>query len=207
MALNQVRVGNTPGTASSGVGAPVDMRAGNMNDIIMSQLHGRYYEAAYRRSLFVIANQAAVATTEALTTTWTGLLVGNPTTNTANNLVLLGFGYAQTVVASAATTIGIMTGTGATVTASLTPRNCYVGGASTNALSNAGQTLPGTPVLERVFASVGTLATTGYGTQPMSYFPLDGSLILPAGAFVANYSTAANTAAWLFFFLFEEVPA
>ena len=203
--LVQKQVGSIATTASLASGTQVTGRAGNMGEDIFSELHGRFYEATYRRSMFVIANQAAVATSAALTTTWTGLLVGNPTTSTVN-LVMLGFGYANTAVPSAATTLGIMTGTGASVTASLTPRNRYVGGAAANALSNAGQTLPGTPVLEQVFASVGTLAVTGYTILGSNWIWLDGSLVLPPGTFVATYSTAANTAAWIFSFLWEEVP-
>jgi hypothetical protein len=203
--LIQGQVGPISVTSSIAAGVQAPIRQGNMGEQIVSELHGRYYEPVYRRSVFTIANQAAVAVTAAMATTWTGLLVGNPTTSTVN-LAILGFGYTTTVAVPTATSIGLMTGVGATVTASLTPRNRYVGGASAQALANAGQTLPGTPVLEQVFGNAGTLATTGYGVQPGTWIDLGGSLILPPGAFVASYSFAATTAAWIFSFLWEEVP-
>lgn len=205
MAVFQGQVGPLATNVSLSPGTQPVMRLGNMGEQIISELHGRYYEATKQRSMFTIANQAAVATSAALATAWTGLLIGNPTTSTVN-LVVNKFGYAQTAVASAATTIGLMTGVGATVTTSLTPRNRFVGGAAGQGLSNAGQTLPGTPVLETIITSVGTLATTGYATSAMNIVDLEGSIILPPGAFLATYSTAANTAAWIFSFAWEEVP-
>lgn len=202
--LIQNQVGPIATTASIASGTQVTNRAGNMGEAIVSELHGRYYEQTYRRGMFVIANQAAVTTTAALNTTYTGLVLGNPTTSTVN-LVLQSFGCAQFAVGAAAA-VGIMTGTGASVTASLTPRNRYVGGAAAQALSNAGQTLPGTPVLEQVFGSIGSLATTGYGLQQAIYVDLAGSLILPPGAFVAAYTTIVTTSALIFSFSWEEIP-
>lgn len=202
--LIQNQVGPIATTSSIAAGTQVTNRAGNMGEAIFSELHGKYYEQTYRRGMFVIANQAVVTTSAALTTTWTGLLIGNPTTSTVN-LVLQSFCCAQVAVGAAAA-VGLMTGTGATVTASLTPRNRYVGGAAASALSNAGQTLPGTPVLEQVFGSVGSLATTGYALQNGLYIDLAGSMILPPGAFVATYTTVATTSSLIFGFCWEEVP-
>lgn len=200
----QGQVGPVATTSSIAPGTQTVLRQGNLGDAIVSELHGRYYETTYRRNMFVIANQAAVTTSAALTTTFTGLVLGNPTTSTVN-LVVTKFCVAQFAVGAAAA-VGIMTGTGATVTASLTPRNRYVGGASAQALANAGQTLPGTPVLEQVFGSIGSLATTGYGLQPAIVVDLEGSLILPPGAFVASYTTIATTTALIFSFMWEEIP-
>lgn len=202
--LIQAQVGPVATSASLGPSATPVIRLGNMGDTIVSELHGRYYEQTYRSGMFVIANQAVVTTSAALTTTFTGLVLGNPTTSTVN-LVIQSFGCAQVAVGAAAA-VGIMTGTGATVTASLTPRNRKVGGAAGQALANAGQTLPGTPVLEQVFGSVGSLATTGYALQGAIYVDLAGSLILPPGAFVASYTTIATTSALIFSFSYEEVP-
>ena len=180
------------------------LRIDRTGAVITSLIHGDMFEAANNETLFVVANQAAVATTAAMATTWTGLLVGNPTTS-SKDLVMRGFGYANTVAVPTATVIGLMTGTGATATASLTPRNRKVGASGASAaVANAAQTLPGTPVLEQVFSSAGTVATTGQGS-PMTWVKLDGSMILTPGAFVATYSFAANTAAWIFAFLWEEV--
>jgi len=61
-------------------------------------------------------------------------------------------------------------------------------------------------VLEQVFGQVGTGATTVPLVAQVNEIDLDGSLILPPGAFVAVYSFAANTACALLSFLWEEVP-
>lgn len=198
------RVGEVSPTSSQSSNTVVDFPFDNTGSPLVSELHGRYYSTTYRRHNYVIANQAVVTTTAALATTWTGLLVGNPTTSTVN-LVINYFTCAQVAVGAAAA-VGIMTGTGASVTASLTPRNRYVGGAASQAFSNAGQTLPGTPVLEQVFGSIGSLATTGYGLQNGIYVDLGGSLILPPGAFVATYTTIATTSSLIFSFGWEEIP-
>lgn len=200
----QNQVGTLVSTTSLSDGSQVVSRAGKLGDLIVSELQGRFYEQTYRRNTFIVSNQAVVSSSAALTTTFTGLLVGNPTTSLVN-LVLLKAGCAQVAVGAAAA-VGIMTGTGASVTASLTPRNRYVGGASANALSNAGQTLPGTPVLEQVYGTIGSLATTGYGLQQAPWVDLDGSLILPPGAFAASYTTVATTSALIFYFMWCEVP-
>jgi len=195
MANINLIVGPPAGGANTDNASPI-ARAGRQNEAIVSELHGKYYEQTFRRNVFAVANQAVVTTSAALTTTWTGLLIGNPTTSLVN-LVLLQFGCQQVAVGAAAA-VGIMTGTGASVTASLTPRNRYIGGASANALSNAGQTLPGTPVLEQVFGSIGSLATTGYALQNGIFIDLGGSLVIPPGGFVASYTTIATTSALIF---------
>lgn len=166
---------------------------------------GKYSEAASKQRIFVVANQAAVAITAAMATTYTGLVVGNPTTSNVN-LVVLKFGFASTVAVPTATVIGLMTGTGASVASALTPRNRYVGGVSSVAWAEDSCTLPGTPVLEQVFASAWTAATTAGSVYSKADIDLDGSLVLPPGAFVAAYSTAANTAAWIFSLMWEEIP-
>lgn len=190
---------------SQQAGADIPLRAGGLGDQIVSQLQPRYYEQTVRGNRFVVANQAAVTTTAALATTYTGLVVGNPSTSTVN-LVFDKFCCAQFAV-GAAGAVGIMTGTIGTntITDTLVPRNRKVGGVRSVATANAGQTIS-TPVLEQVFGSLGSLATTGYGLQPGIVVDLEGSLILPPGYFVAAYTTVVTTSALIFSFEWTEVP-
>lgn len=204
--LTQGQIGPITSTASISQGIQAPLRQGNMGDLVMSELHGRYYEAAYRRSIFVVANQAAVALTAGMATAYTGLCVGNPTSSTVN-LVMLKASWAFTVtLPTAFTVMGLMTGVGASLTASLTPRNGYVGGASAQALATGGQTLPGTPVLERILNSQGVLAVASQGVNSVQERDLEGSMVLPPGAFVAFYSLAVNTACFIGSLMWEEVP-
>lgn len=182
----------------------VAARMGRQGDQLVSGLHGKLFEQALRGNLFSVANQAAVTTTAALATTYTGLVVGNPA-GSGVNLAVAKFQCAQFAV-GAAGAVGIMTGPSTTaITDTLVPRNAKVGGARSLAVANAGQTI-GTPVLERIFGEVGSLATTGYGLQQGIDADLDGSLIIPPGCFMAAYTTVVTTSALLFGFMWEEVP-
>ncbi len=205
MPLGTAIVASGAQSTSQTIGQTIPNRAGNLADLIVSQLQPRYYEQTYRGNHFVIANQAAVTTTAALATTYTGLVLGNPATSTVN-VVIDKFCCAQFAV-GAAGAVGIMTGTTGTntITDTLVPRNRKVGGARSQATSNAGQTIS-TPVLEQVFGSLGSVATTGYGLQPGIVVDLEGSLILPPGFFVAAYTTVVTTTALIFGFSFSEVP-
>lgn len=205
MPLGTAIVASGAQNTSQTIGNTVPNRAGQLGDLIISQLQPRYYEQTYRGNRFVIANQAAVTTTAALATTYTGLVLGNPSTSTVN-VVIDKFCCAQFAV-GAAGAVGIMTGTIGTntITDTLVPRNRKVGGVRSVAVANAGQTIS-TPVLEQVFGSVGSLATTGYGLTPGVVVDLEGSLIIPPGFFVAAYTTVVTTSALIFGFEFTEVP-
>lgn len=200
MALSELQVGalSVSGTAKTVA------RAGQQGDLIVSELHGRYYEQVYRGNMYSVCTQGTgITTTAALATTFTGLAIGNPSTSGVN-LVLNKFTCAQFAVGAAAT-IGIMGGAGA-VAASLTPQNRSIGAvASSKATASAGATIS-TPVLIATFGEVGSLATTGYGLQAGIAVDLEGSIIIPPGSFVASYTAIATTSALQFSFSWEEVP-
>lgn len=204
MPLGTAIVGQGASNTSLTMGTTQPNRAGQLADLIVSQLHGRKYEGAYRGNRFSVANQAAVTTTAALATTFTGLVVGNPSTSPVN-LVIEHFASSQFAV-GAAGAIGVMGGASTTaITGTLTVQNRKMGGGAGYGVASAGQTI-GTPVLLDVFGSIGSLATTGYGTQQGIYVDLDGSLIVPPGYFVASYTTVVTTSALIFKFGWEEVP-
>jgi hypothetical protein len=185
----QGKVGAGASGQSHSDGLNLDIRQGAMGDVIISQLHGRFSETTNRKNMFAIANQGGVTHSAALTTTFVGICVGNPSTSTVN-LHMLGFGWSLLVACAATASIGIMTGLG-TITGALTPRNRYVGQPAGQGLATGGMTLPGTPVLEQVFGQV----------------DLGGSLILPPGTFVASYmTTAPGASGFIGSFLWEEVP-
>lgn len=189
---------------SKGVFAPA--RLGTEGGLALDS-HGKYYEAVKAGRVFVAANQAAVAVTAAMATTYTGLVVENPTTS-GKDLVMLRFGYSSTVVIpTALTVIGIMTGLDAgDAAAAITPRNCYVGGPASIATVDNACTLTGTPVLHEVYGQMNKGADSTTVGGPATLIDLDGSLIIPPGYYVAAYSFAANTAAMIFSFMWEEVP-
>lgn len=192
-------VGN-PVAAASGSNAL--LRMGAQSDLINSNLHGVYYEQAYRGNIFRIANQAAVSTTAALATTWTGLAISNPAGSGVNAVINL-FTCAQ-FAAGTAGAIGIMTGSGAAA-GSLVPKNAIIGGPTGKVTASAGATIA-TPVLDIVVGNLGSVATTGYGLSSAISFDMEGSIIVPPGFYAASYTTAATTTALIFGFQWEEIP-
>jgi len=105
------------------------------------------------------------------------------------------------------TVIGIMTGAGTSgIASAITPRNRLMGGRAAQGIVDDGATLPGTPVLEQVFAQGHTVATTAQAVGNVTDIDLDGSLIVTPGNFVAVYSFAACTASFIGSFMWEEVP-
>ena len=65
----------------------------------------------------------------------------------------------------------------------------------------------GTPVLHRVYGSVGSLATSGYGMGPGIQVNLDGSIFVQPGYAILSYASAALTSALIMHFMWEEIAA
>lgn len=212
----QGQVGALSTSSSLPSGQQAIARLGNMGDVIMSELHGRYYEATYRKSMFTGATQAviATATSAGLTTSVTGLpVLYNPIGNTYN-VVLTKIGYSFLIAQpSAASIIGIATGYNATTAVSgtltsVSPKNRFLNGPAPTAAMyfSAAITLPTTPTLDVVLGYVGTGAITTNTNVP-SLFDLEGSIILPPGGFAQLYTSAASaTSSLLCSFQWEEVP-
>jgi hypothetical protein len=181
-----------------------------MGDQIITGLHGAYYEANYRRTLF---NGGVVGqvTTAGLATTYTGLCLSNPINSTVN-LVLVQAGYGFIVAFAAGSLIGLMTGynsgTNVTHTTPVTPRSQYFGvGASGTGLLDSSATLPTAPTVNTIFGSGLTGAITTVPHIGPTFIELKGSIILPPGAYCAFYtSTVSGAAAGGFSFTWEEVP-
>lgn len=181
----------------------VTPRADRQGGALTSNLHGFYAEQVARGNVWGVSNQAAVTTTAALATTFTGLAVANPATS-GKNLVMLRYSVAQFAVGAAAA-IGIMTFAGAAAGAlSVRNRLTQVVGSSVTTAS-AGATIA-TPVLEAAYGNVGSLATTGYGLTPGIVVQLDGEIIIAPGFGIASFTSIATTTALLFGFVWEEVP-
>lgn len=212
----QGQVGALSTSSSLPAGQQSTIRLGNMGDLIKSDLHGRYYEATYRKSVFTGATQAviATATSAGLTTSVAGLpVLYNPIGN-VYNVVLLRVGYSFLLAQpSAASIIGIATGynptTGLSGTlTSVAPKNRFLGGPAPTAFMyfSASITLPTAPTLDAVIGYVGTGAITTNTNVP-STFDVEGSLILPPGGYAQLYTSAASAASSLLCsFQWEEVP-
>ena len=194
----ELEIRNKSGSLSS-------LGAGYDGGLLVSQAGGKYAEAARAGRLFSVANQAAVATTANLNTTWTGLGVCNPT-GSSKLLIIHEFAWALSVVGPADGVLGLMTSSDTGFADSLTAKCAMNGAGSSVAYCDAGATIA-TPILERVVSTYGTGAVTTWQGAGPQVCKIDGSIILPAGRSVMTYTFTATTAAFIFSFLWEEVDA
>jgi hypothetical protein len=199
-----------PQNASSlAAGTNPTVRQGQLGDVIVSELHGRYYETAYRKALFTGYNTAGTVTTVGLATTYTGFVLANPVQSQVN-LVINKVGLSFTVAFAAAAAVGIMTGQSFTafsgVATNAAVKSAFVGAPAGSGVCYSGATLPATPTIHTILYTGLTGAITTTPGFP-SLFDLEGSIILPPGGFAAVYTSTVSGAASLFASMtWEEVP-
>lgn len=187
-------------------GSNVPTEGDQYNQLITLAQGGRLQRACEEGRLFSVANQAAVATTAALTATWTGLGICNIAAST-KNVILHEFGWSLSLAGPAAGSVGLMSSDTTGFAAALTTKNCLGGeAASTVVWADDGATIA-TPILERVVGSYGTAATTAFQTMGPFTYNFDGGYILAPGRSIMTYTTTACTAAFSFHFVWEEVDA
>jgi hypothetical protein len=208
----QGQVGAPAGTNAPG--ATPAVRQGQLGDVILSGLHGRYYETTYRKNMFSGVLTTGTTTSAGLATSFTGLMLYNPPNSTVN-VVVNKVGYAFLVAFTAAASVGIMTaqtmtplGTFSTSNTAIKPN--FVGGGVGQAVMYSSATIasaaPGLPGIQTILMSGLTGAIT---TIPaiQEFFDLEGSIILPPGAYAATYtSTASGTNSTFASFQWEEIP-
>lgn len=201
------RVGPVPG----GTGTAVPFTADITGAQRITHAHPRYFDPVSRRAVFSGAIVGQV-TTVGLATTYTGLVLSNPPGSPVN-LVVHKVGYAFIVAFAAGSVIGLMTGfnagTEVTHTTPVTPRNQFFVGASAGGYGklDSAATLPTAPTLNTILGSGLTGAITTAPHIPGGLVDLEGSIILPAGAYCALYtSTASGAAGGAFSFAWEEIP-
>jgi len=187
------------GKTRASIALPPLMESGG--ELVVQQGAGKYADLVRQGSVYVISNQAAVTTTAVLTSTYTGLGLGNPL-NSGVNLEILTAGFVQHAVAAAGF-VALITNT-QVIAASLVPKNRLTGvvGGS-GAVASASFSLTGTAVVETLIGSTGSLATTGWGNLPAPTIDLGGSLILVPGNAVSFYTSVITTTALVFSFMFN----
>ena len=199
-----------PSLTSIQPGTTPTLRQGQLGEAVVQELHGRYYETAYRRNMFFAATQAGVTTSAGLATATTGLVLTNPTTSTVN-CVLNKVGYTVNAVPAATMVIGLAFNTSTTAvtqTTAITPRNCFLGGAAPQGLVASSVTLPTAGIISHIFGKVDFIATPAnlYATT-MTLVDLEGSIVMPPGSYVHIYTSTASAATSFFgSFQWEEVP-
>lgn len=192
------------GPQQNGDSGVVALRGGKLGDLIVSQLHGEYYEQAVRGNLFSGANQAAQAVSAALATTYTGLCLYNPV-GSGKNLVPLKAKYALSLAPAAVATLGLIGGFAATggvtaLTSEVVPTQNIIGGPrGVGKLLNQATIVTPTWLAHHVD---GFTAAAFPGPAPV--WDLEGLFIVPPGGFIAIGALTAVTG--LGMWVWEEVP-
>lgn len=208
--LIQQSVGPPTTTSSLSPNSQPNLRGGNMGDTIVSELQARYYEGTYRRSRFCAANSVGVTTTVGVATTYVGICLSNTPGNTVN-LVLDKVGFSFLVAWTAAASIGLMTGFNATTAVThstpLTPKSSFISGTAGVGLVDSSATLPTAPTVDHIFGTGLTAAITTAPGLITSLIDLEGSIILPPGAYAAIFtSTASGASSFWGSMSWSEVP-
>lgn len=209
--LIQGQVGQ-PAIRSISPGSNPVMRQGQQSDIIVSELHGRYYETTYNRNMYTATLTSGTTTSAALSTTFTGLLLLNPN-NSQVNFVINKVGMSFLVAFTAAAAIGIQTGNQSTAllssltTTNTQTRNNFLGAPnSTVGLTYSAATTTA-PSLLQLYGTGLTGAITTVPQIPGFFVDLEGSVIVPPGSWIATYtSTASGASGMLASISYEEVP-
>lgn len=169
-------------------------------------VHGELFAAAKAGRLFRVGNQAAVATSTTLNTTWTGLGISNPTSNT-KLFVIRRFSWALTVVGAAAGALSLVITTHAVgaFTGGPTPVNPYTGvaGGSTALVDDGATVVAGTIVAPITTYGTGAITTwQGAGYQCAN---IDGGICVYPGKCLITDTTTAVSAGFIFGLVWEEV--
>lgn len=172
--------------------------------LAVSNVGGKYAEAALAGRLFCAAMQTPTTTSTTLNTTFVGLGLCNPA-NSGKLLVIHEFSYAATAALTAETLLALATTTATGFAADITPRCCRNGFASSVAIVDKEATIDA-PVIERIIATLGQGAdTTQLGGRPPNVVQLEGSIILAPGRAVVTDTTVATGAVMQFGYLWEEI--
>jgi hypothetical protein len=185
-----------PGSVA--VGSNPTQLFGKQADALGSELHGKYYTAAYNGRLFT-ASAAAVTIPVIASSLVSVFTLWNPP-GSGINMELAETSVSVVLASTVVDTVGWYYSTAAqtangTFTTAGTPQNALVGGPVGQGKFFSAYTHNGTPVLVDVIGNFGAITEAGSAGPTKLY---DGKLILPPGiAMSIAMSTAASNASGL----------
>lgn len=205
--LAQGQVG--PVAVADGTNPPA--RMGRTAEVSVQELHGRYYEAAFRKNLFT-AYSAGTAMT-VVGTGMVGLQIwnGSPVVNGVNLVLLKVSGF---ISVTSATTTGIVLATGigqvnapTGQTAITRSGNNFIGATASQALALNAGTFSNAPTAVFVLMH-NTAAIASTGEDIGFNMDLEGSIIIPPQSYacLATLGATAAAAAVTCNIMWEEVP-
>jgi hypothetical protein len=201
-----------PQATNAGDGSNVDVRQGKTGEMVVGQLHGRFYEQVARGAVFSIGSGATAlsANTITLTATSTPIVgVWNPSTSGTNLVILQGaaqvyintlttpVGSGPLVWASSVGNTAISTGSAPynrkIMALSGSVAKGFAGGVALTGLTNNMVVFESADISNTTIVTHGTVtAVTGQSSfGGVHYF--DGGLIVPPGGVLALYNTTSTT--------------
>jgi hypothetical protein len=212
MPINQNVVGPI---AAATANAVVNTRAGQLGDVIVSDLHPRYYETNYRNNVFLLSVSTAAAVTA-----FAGGAAGTPMiclfnpAGSGRNAVILkaSVGSVATPTGAGTVSFALWFGTTAAITQATTTTPWSM---STQLQSGSvmtgfrNQALTGSTAATNAIALVSHYWATAAAAAQITngIFDLEGSLIIPPGSYVAlGGSAALASATYIGSLQWEEVP-
>jgi hypothetical protein len=217
----QGQVGAPAGTNAPG--STPAIRQGQLGDLIVSELHGRFYEQAYRGAMFrngttsIVAGNATHGTTTGgsatIGTAITGtpmLGIWNPASSSVNAVLTQATLEAYINTVTTPTSFGALVWYvslgNAAITTGLTPFNSKTlapsgsqvkGFAGATALTGMTNVMTALEVADFQAGgqaiAYGTIGNTSVVSNMLSTQNFDGQLIVPPGAVLALYNTGAST--------------
>ena len=218
-----------PSTSSIQAGTTPTVRSGQLGDMIVSELHGRFYEQVYRNNVYSAGSSvtALSANTITLTATTTPIVgVYNPSTSTVNCVILQaslqafintlttpvgagGFVWASSV-GNAAVSTGASPFNRKTLASAGSQAKAFNGGVALTGLTNSLVIFEGADFTNPTGQTYGTIGAPTTGTTLTSFGGVenfDGNLIVPPGGVLALLNTTSTTTMSVTSrLLWEEVP-
>lgn len=225
----QGQVGPQSGNTSLGAGTNPSIRQGQLGDVIISELHGLYYEQTYRGNLFSTGQTAPVAlaathATGTLTASNTPILgLWNPINNTTNVVLLKAnlqvFANSLTSGAAPGAFVWAVSVNNAAITTGGAPWNrksltqqgsqvrTFTGATALTGLTNNLVVMETADFTTMGAVTYTTLASTTLQPSVGGIQLFEGGLIVPPGAVIALVNTTtAVTFSFAGKLLWEEVP-
>jgi len=195
-----VQVEGAVGPMMRSDGSVDTLRMSRFGSLVVTDAHGKYWEAVSRGNVYTAATQAGVALTVGISTTATGIILTNPP-NSGVYLSILEFICALTTAPAGIATIGLQAVVTpqiaeTTHTTPLTVRNCLIGSTKSGVgKADSSSTLAATPVAVR--AVPGGPVATGSVTTAYIKDVVDGALILSPGTAIATFALTTAISALL----------
>jgi hypothetical protein len=163
-------------------------------------------DAALNDRLFYCNTATVVACSTTLNTTFTGLLIGNPTTS-GKWYVFHEFGWAASGAVAGESILSLAIGDYGNATAQRTIKTAKAGGLMlSEALADEAVTLTAAPVVCKTVTELREgIDTVQYGSQGPNVIDLNGSIIVAPGYAIMTDSTVGTGAVMSFHFMWEEI--